>query len=175
MMGERKVQQDALFYEFSLERHVPEKHLLRAIDRFVELDGLRWELEPFYSAIAHVGEIGQAQPTRRVLLPEDDVALGPVERSPAADTSLQRPADTDADLGTSDLVKNGHRSQAWGALQQRHHLAVPNRRQWIGPSTATRRSLLRRQSRILFDAIRGGGAEPGRGNGRRLGLAEIHI
>jgi len=51
MMGERKVQQDALFYEFSLERHVPEKHLLRAIDRFVELDRLRRELEPFYSAI----------------------------------------------------------------------------------------------------------------------------
>ena len=51
MMGERKVQQHELFYEFSLERHVPEKHLLRAIDRFVELDGLRRELEPFYSAI----------------------------------------------------------------------------------------------------------------------------
>ena len=51
MMGERKVQQDALFYEFSLERHVPEKHLLRAIDGFVELDGLRRGLEPFYSAI----------------------------------------------------------------------------------------------------------------------------
>jgi len=35
MMGERQVRQDALFYEFSLERHVPERHLLRAIDRFV--------------------------------------------------------------------------------------------------------------------------------------------
>src|SRR5215471_2045418 len=72
------------------------------------------------AVITHVGEIGQAQPTRRVLLPEDDVALGPVERSPAADAPLQRPADTDADLGmaTSDLIKNGHRSQAWGALQQ---------------------------------------------------------
>ena len=41
MMGERQVQQDALFYEFSLERHVPEKHLLRAIDRFVDLSGVR--------------------------------------------------------------------------------------------------------------------------------------
>ena len=51
MMEERKVRQDALFYEFSLERHLPEKHLLRAIDRFVELDGLRRELEPFYSAM----------------------------------------------------------------------------------------------------------------------------
>src|SRR5205823_5163564 len=49
MMGERQVQQDALFYEFSLERHVPEKHLLRAIDRFVDLDGLRAHLAPFYS------------------------------------------------------------------------------------------------------------------------------
>ena len=32
MMGERRVAQEALFYEFSLERHVPADHLLRAID-----------------------------------------------------------------------------------------------------------------------------------------------
>src|SRR5881398_646533 len=51
MMGERLVQQEALFHQFSLERHVPEKHLLRSIDRFVELDGLRQELAPFYSEI----------------------------------------------------------------------------------------------------------------------------
>ena len=51
MMGERRVDQSALFYEFSLERHVPADHLLRAIDRFVELDGLRAHLAPFYSAI----------------------------------------------------------------------------------------------------------------------------
>jgi transposase len=43
--------QDALFYEFSLERHVPAKHLLRAIDRFVDLGGLRTHLAPFYSEI----------------------------------------------------------------------------------------------------------------------------
>jgi len=49
MMGERRVGQEALFYEFSIERHVPEPHLLRSIDRFVELDGLRQELAPFYS------------------------------------------------------------------------------------------------------------------------------
>ena len=51
MMGERQVQQDALFYGFSLERHVPEQHLLRSIDRFVELDGVRCELAPFYSEV----------------------------------------------------------------------------------------------------------------------------
>jgi transposase len=49
MMGERRIGQEALFYEFSLERHVPAEHLLRSIDRFVDLDGLRRELAPFYS------------------------------------------------------------------------------------------------------------------------------
>ena len=49
MMGERRVRQDALFYEFSLEDHVPEGHLLRSVDRFVELDVLRQELAPYYS------------------------------------------------------------------------------------------------------------------------------
>jgi hypothetical protein len=37
MMGERTVTQEALFYEFSVERHVPADHLLRSIDSFVEL------------------------------------------------------------------------------------------------------------------------------------------
>ena len=49
MMGDQQVKQDALFYEFSLERHVPEDHLLRAIDRFVDLGGVRAHLAPFYS------------------------------------------------------------------------------------------------------------------------------
>lgn len=51
MMGERRVDQSALFYAFSLERHVPTDHMLRAIDRFLELDGLRAHLAPLYSAI----------------------------------------------------------------------------------------------------------------------------
>src|SRR3954453_8084921 len=50
MMG-RQVEQAALFYEFSLEKHVPADHLLRSIDRFVELGELRRELAAFYSAI----------------------------------------------------------------------------------------------------------------------------
>ena len=50
MMGHRQVEQAALFYEFSLERHVPPDHLLRSIDRFVELGELRRELTPFYSS-----------------------------------------------------------------------------------------------------------------------------
>jgi transposase len=50
MMGDRQVVQGALFYEFSLERHVPAGHMLRTIDRFVDLDGVRAHLAPFYSS-----------------------------------------------------------------------------------------------------------------------------
>jgi transposase len=49
MMGERRVMQEALFYGFSLERHVPDDHLLRKIDRFVDLSDLRAHLGPYYS------------------------------------------------------------------------------------------------------------------------------
>ena len=49
MMGDRTVAQEALFYEFSLERHVPADHLLRSIDRFVDLLSIREHLRPFYS------------------------------------------------------------------------------------------------------------------------------
>src|ERR1700754_1393341 len=50
MMGERRVMQEALFYGFSLERHVPDGHLLRKIDRFVDLSEVRRHLASFYSA-----------------------------------------------------------------------------------------------------------------------------
>lgn len=49
MMGERTVMQSALFYEFNLERHVPADHLIRSIDRFVDLSRIREHLRPFYS------------------------------------------------------------------------------------------------------------------------------
>src|SRR3974390_3243600 len=51
MMGERRVMQEALFYGFSLERHVPGNHLLRKIDRFVDLSELRAHLGPYYSDV----------------------------------------------------------------------------------------------------------------------------
>jgi transposase len=51
MMGPKQTDQAALFYEFSLERHVPAAHMLRNIDRFVDLSVVRSELAPFYSSI----------------------------------------------------------------------------------------------------------------------------
>ncbi|MCK0167274.1 transposase [Jannaschia sp. S6380] len=49
MMGPRKEAQASLFYEFSLEDYVPRDHLLRSIDRFVDLGGIRAHLAEFYS------------------------------------------------------------------------------------------------------------------------------
>jgi len=50
MMGQRQVDQSALFHGFSLERHVPATHLLRSIDRFSDLSDVRRHLVPFYSS-----------------------------------------------------------------------------------------------------------------------------
>ena len=49
MLGPKQEAQAALFYEFSLEDHVPQDHLLRAIDRFVDLSSIRAHLAEFYS------------------------------------------------------------------------------------------------------------------------------
>ena len=51
MMGERIGTQEALFSGFSLEGHVPPDHMLRSIDRFVDLGDIRERLKPFYSDI----------------------------------------------------------------------------------------------------------------------------
>jgi transposase len=51
MMGERTVLQEALFYRFNLDRHGPMDHLLRSIDRFVDLSGVREHLRPYCSSI----------------------------------------------------------------------------------------------------------------------------
>ena len=51
ILGPRQEFQSALFYEFNLEDHVPPSHLLRSIDRFVDLDDMRSHLRPFYSDI----------------------------------------------------------------------------------------------------------------------------
>ena len=51
MMGPRQeAQGGGLFYEFSIGDHVPDDHLLRRINRFVDLSDIRGFLAPFYSA-----------------------------------------------------------------------------------------------------------------------------
>ncbi len=49
MMGQLPGQQNALFYEFCLEKHIPPDHLLRQIDQFLNFDVIRKHLQDFYS------------------------------------------------------------------------------------------------------------------------------
>jgi transposase len=49
MMGQRAGAQDRLFYSFNLEDYIPTNHLLRGIDRFLDLSELRRHLAAFYS------------------------------------------------------------------------------------------------------------------------------
>jgi hypothetical protein len=50
-----RVMREALFYSFCLERHVPDNHMLRKIDRFVDLSALRAHLGPYYSEVGRPG------------------------------------------------------------------------------------------------------------------------
>jgi transposase len=49
MMGSQDAGQAPLFYAFNLEDHIPCDHLLRGIDRFMDLSELRQHLASFYS------------------------------------------------------------------------------------------------------------------------------
>jgi transposase len=49
MMGQSGGAQEQLFYSFSLDNHVPPDHLLRGVDRFLDLTELRKHLSSFYS------------------------------------------------------------------------------------------------------------------------------
>ncbi len=48
-MGSKGPDQDQLFYAFNLEERVPQDHLLRGIDQFLDLSDLREHLAPYYS------------------------------------------------------------------------------------------------------------------------------
>jgi transposase len=43
----RSVQQ--LFYDFRLEDHIPEEHMLRKLDKVLRFDGIRASLATYYS------------------------------------------------------------------------------------------------------------------------------
>jgi transposase len=49
MMGQQACAPEQLFYSFNLDTHVPSDHILRRVDCFLDLGGLRQHLAPFYS------------------------------------------------------------------------------------------------------------------------------
>src|SRR5262245_28762452 len=128
---------------------------------------------------AHVGEVRQAHPARRVLLSEDHVPVGAVEGSPLDDATLQCPAHPRPNLGVpaAELVEDRHRADAGCGFQYRDDLAFPHAGEWVGTPPLTRLPLLGWQPRIGFDPVSGGSAEPGLrgGDGGRFGLTGLHV
>ena len=49
MMGRKDKPQSPLFYSFNLDELVPQDHLLRKIDRFLDLSDLHQHLASYYS------------------------------------------------------------------------------------------------------------------------------
>ena len=75
---------------------------------------------------AHVGKVRQAQPSRRMLLAKDHVAVGTVERTPAGDPALQGPPHprVDARMPAAKLLENRHRA----VVAQQSRLVCEHRR-----------------------------------------------
>jgi hypothetical protein len=69
-----------LFYDFCLEDHVPDDHLLRRIDRFLDLSDVRQQLKPFYCTIGRPS-IGADDPDAvRRLLPRHPLRASAMRR-----------------------------------------------------------------------------------------------
>ena len=51
MMGRLPASQNQLFYEFCIEKRVPEKHVLRGLERFLDFTQIRKHLAAYYSDI----------------------------------------------------------------------------------------------------------------------------
>ncbi len=63
MMGRKDDHQGHFFYHFKLDERIPQDHLLRGIDQFLDLGQLHEHLEPFYS---HSGRPSIANRSRNV-------------------------------------------------------------------------------------------------------------
>src|SRR5882724_13312080 len=127
----------------------------------------------------HVGEVGQAHSPRRVLLAEDHIAVGTVERPPPGDAALQGPAYPRGNLGTptANLLEDRHRAEARCGFQHWHDLAVPDTNERVGTPASAWPVLLRWQPRIGFEPIGGRGGKPSLrgGDGRESAPTGLHV
>src|SRR6516225_9561241 len=97
-----------------------------------------------HAKIGHIGEVGQTQTARHRLLPEDNIPLGTVERSPGSDPPLQGAphAGTDLGMAVADLVKHGDGTQTGSVLQHWRDLAIPDCSQRVRTAATARHLLL---------------------------------
>jgi hypothetical protein len=81
---------------------------------------------------------------RAVLLAEDHIPAGAVERPPIRDAALQGPAHAHGEFGMppADLLEDGYRTDTGRGLKHRHDLALPYAGKRVGPAATAGACLL---------------------------------
>ena len=134
-----------------------------------------------HAQLAGIGEVRKTLRAGRMLLAEDDVAVGPGERAPAPDMALQgaqlaiRKA---SGMPTLQLAQDGDRLQRRHRLHQRNDLGFPDPLERVGARPIDPRLLaLLRQGRIAVDAASRALADPGLGGGGQLQMDStmVHV
>ena len=103
-----------------------------------------------------MGEVGQRLATGRMLLPEDQLALGTLGRPPMGDVALQsaqQPVRVTAGMQPLQFFKQGRGANARRPLQDRHDLGAPHVLEGIDPGPVLSGEPLARQyAAPLLDA-----------------------
>src|SRR5260370_38096603 len=88
---------------------------------------------------AHVGEVRQAHPARRVLLAEHHIPAGAVERPPSRDAALQSPTHARGEIGmpTADLLEDRYPPDTARRRKHRPNLPLPHPGTRVGPAALT--------------------------------------
>ena len=118
------------------------------------------------------GEVRQPETARRVLLREEDLALGAMHGAPLAHAALQRAQDVRA-VGTGvaalQFLQQRDRVEHGVGFEQRHDFAVPHRGQRVGSGAPCSFLALRGQGLAVFDAPGTAVADADLGGCRDLG------
>ena len=126
-----------------------------------------------------VGEVGQSQSARFMLLAEDHVLFGSVKRPPGQDAPLQRAADVGIEVGMTpaQFLEHANHPDAGRGFQDRHDLGIPVRLKRIRSPPASRLGFGRGQTRIGLNPISAGGRKPchRRGGLRGKRSSIIHV
>src|SRR6202453_5330850 len=84
--------------------------------------------------IGHLGDVRQAHPARRMLLPKDDLPIRAVHRPPSPDAALEGSPRSGAQvwMAAAEILEDGDRSQYGRCLRLRRGFIVPDIGEGIG-------------------------------------------
>jgi len=128
--------------------------------------------------IAHLGEVREPHAAGFVHLAEHHLPFLAIQSAPSADAAFEGATNAGVEFGVAppQLVEYRHRPDARSCLEQRNDLGLEDIGQRIGPAACARRLLVRRQPRVMPEAVGRGNADSSlrRRRRQRLGELELH-